>query len=138
MKAIGAVAAALAIFIFVWLFIAGIIVGLAYFAAGAGAGAGGGVFWWLNTLLVWILSPLAGAAVAVYAATTTFNSVGATTIFVSFVSVLASLIGILFIFSLAAAVNGKGFGQLFIFLAQSVAIFVGARFGRLLAASSDA
>lgn len=130
MKAIGAVAAALAIFIFVWLFIAGLIVGLAYFATGAGVG--GGVFWGLNTLLVWILSPLAGAAVAVYAAITTFKSVGATTIFVSFVSVCASLIGILFIFALAAAVNGQGAGQLFLFVAQSVAIFVGARVGRSL------
>lgn len=136
MKAIGAVAATLTIFIFVWLFIAGLIVGLAYFATEAGVG--GGVFWGLNTLLVWILSPLAGAAVAVYAAITTFKSVGATTIFVAFVSVCASLIGILFIFELAAAVNGQGAGQLFLFVAQSVAIFVGARIGRSLGVSNSA
>lgn len=136
MKAIGAVAATLAIFIFVWLFIAGLIVGLAYFATGAGVG--GGVFWGLNTLLVWILSPLAGAAVAVYAAITTFKSVGSNTIFVSFVSVCASLIGILFIFALAATVNGQGAGQLFLFVAQLVAIFVGARIGRSIGANSDA
>ena len=120
----------MAIFLFVWLFIAGLIVGLAYFATGAGVG--GGLFWSFNTLLVWILSPLAGAAVGVYAAATTFKTVSAATIFVAFVSVCASLIGILFIFALASAVNGQGTGQLLLFVAQSVAIFVGARVGRSL------
>lgn len=118
-----------------WLFIAGLIVGLAYFATGAGAG--GSVFWGLNTLLVWILSPLAAAAVAVYAAITTFTGVGASTIFVSFVSVCASFIGIMFIFALVAAVNGQGAGQLLLFVAQSAAIFFGARVGRSLG-SNDA
>lgn len=96
------------------------------------------MFWGLNTLLVWILSPLAGAAIAVYASITTFKSVGANTIFVAFVSVCASLIGMLFLFAMAAAANGQGVGQLVLFVAQSVAIFVGARVGRSLAASSDA
>jgi hypothetical protein len=133
MKAIGAVAAALGIFLFMWFLIAGLIVGLAYFATGAGIG--GGVFWGLNTLLVWIISPLAGAAVAVYASITTFRSVAPATIFVAFVSVCASLIGILFIFGIVATVRGQGAGQLLLFVAQSVAIFVGARLGRFLAVS---
>jgi hypothetical protein len=132
-KTIGVVAATLAIFVFVWFFISALIVGLAYFANRAGVG--GGIFWGLNTLLVWILSPLAGAAVAVYAATTTFKSVGATTVFVAFVSVCASLICILFIFALTASVNGIGAAEFFLFLAQAVAIFIGAHVGRSLGVS---
>ncbi len=133
MKAIGAVAAALGIFLFTWFLIAVLIFGLAYFATGAGIG--GGVFWRLNALLAWILSPLAGAAVAVYASITTFKSVDAATIFVAFVSVCASLMGILFIFVMVATVHGQGAGELLLFIAQSVAIFVGARLGRVLAVS---
>ena len=133
MKAIGAVAAAFAIFIVMWLFIAGLIVGLAYVSAQAGVG--GSVFWAFNTFLVWILSPAAGAAVAVYAAITTFRSVEATTIFVAFVSVCASLICILFIFAMVAAINGQGAGQLLLFTGQSASIFVGARIGRSFGSS---
>ena len=131
MKSIGAVAAALAIFIFVWLLIACLIFGLAYF--GTRAGVEVGLFFVdLNMLLMWILSPLAGAAIAVYAAITNFKTVSAATIFVAFVSVCASILGILFIFALAAAVNGQGAGRILLLVAQSVAIFVGARIGRSL------
>ena len=102
-----------------WLFIACLIFGLAYF--GTRAGVEVGLFFVdLNMLLMWILSPLAGAAIAVYAAITNFKTVS------------ASILGILFIFALAAAVNGQGAGRILLLVAQSVAIFVGARIGRSL------
>lgn len=135
MKAIAAVVASLAIFLFAWFFIAAIILGLAYLAAGSGIG--GGMFWLVNIILTSVLSPFAAAAIAMYAAITTFKNTESSTIFVAFVSICAFLITILFIFGAVAAVVNKESGDLLWFVAQSVAIFVGACIGRSMAFNSN-
>ena len=135
MKSIGAVAAALAIFIFAWVFIAGLINGLTYFYARAGVG--GNLFYGLNYLLVCILSPLAASAIAVYSSITTFKGGSSLTIFVAFVSVCASFVSILLISALLMAAHDQIGRHLFLFIGRCVAIFVGARLGRSLASSSE-
>ncbi len=130
MKATFAVLATLAIFLLMWFVIAGLILTLMYFSGKAGLG--GGLFIGLNALLAWILSPFAGAAVAVYASISTFKTVDPKTIFVAFVSICASLIAIIFFIALATSSQG-GAGNVLLFLCQAAAIFIGARVGKFFA-----
>jgi len=92
----------------------------------------------IHIFLMWVLSPGVGAGVAIYASASAFKTVPVSHIFVSFVSVCAAILALVFLFGIVAyAHGGSSTGELIMFILQAVAIFVGARIGRGVAAANQ-
>ena len=129
MKATAAVVTALAVFGFVWLLVAFLIAGMAWVATEAG-GVRPRLFLLFNVLLVWVLSPAVGSAVAIHAASEQFRSVDPKTIFVAFVSICSSILALAFAFEILSFFSGVTNGwKLLLFILQVIAILGGAKIG---------
>jgi hypothetical protein len=127
-RAVLAVVVALILFVVMWLVIAGIIAAMAWAATAAGVRPG--IFLLVNIFLMWVLSPGVGAALAVFAATSHFESIDSKTIFVAFVSICSVVLLVLFCLSLVSVyLERSTFWHLLLFVAQAVSIFGGARIG---------
>jgi hypothetical protein len=130
MRSILAVITAIAIFLFSWALLAGLLYVLGWAALNTGQRPG--LFFFIHIFLMWVLSPGVGAAVAVYAASSAFQSVPPATIFVSFISVWTVVLLLLLLFGVLSWSKGTtSGGQVVLFLFQAAAILAGARVGRV-------
>lgn len=135
MKLILAVIVAIVLFIFCWVLIAALLTLLAWVVVQTGQTSS--LFFLIHVLLIWILSPGVGAALAVFATSSIFRAVAPSAIFLSFVSILAALFIIIAISETASFISGDLATRTFVVsLFQIVAIFLGARIGRFFALAS--
>src|SRR5438105_4441174 len=93
MRAALAVIVAILIFLFCWMLIAVLLAFLGWIAVKTEQASS--LFLLIHVLLIWILSPGVGAAIAIFSTSSIFRTVGPSTIFVGFVSVWAGLLLIL-------------------------------------------
>jgi hypothetical protein len=85
----------------------------------------------VHVLLIWVLSPAIGGFFAVCVTVLLFNSVSTHTIYVSFVSVTAVILILLFLMGVVSIRLGESsVGSLVLFALQAAAIFLGARVGK--------
>jgi hypothetical protein len=85
----------------------------------------------VHSLLTSVLSPGIGGFFGVYVTSLAFGSVSTRTIYVSFVSILAVILLVLFLMGVISIYLGdSSIGDLVLFTLQALAIFVGAGVGK--------
>jgi len=103
--------------------------GLALLATKAGVKPG--FFFLINLFLIWVLSPGLGSGIAIYATGNKFREIDTNLIYVAFVSIVVVVLILMFLFSaLVYSVQGGGYGNIILLLAQGAAVIVGARIGK--------
>lgn len=124
-----AVLVAFLLFIVAWLLNALVMAVLA--VAATYAGVKPGLFLIINIFLIWVLAPGLGSGVAVYAAAKKFRDVDPALILVGFVSVSVVVLVLLFSLSLLVySLQGEGFSNVLILVAQGAAVLIGAKVGK--------
>ncbi len=132
MKAVFATLSSLVILVVAWLVIALIIYVIGM--VGSQARPGLGLIHLIHIFLMWVLSAGIGGFFAIYLPSLMFHAVDLKTLYVSFVSVVAVIITVLFLIAFISLSSGRrSTGEVIMFLLQSAAIFVGAWVGRHLA-----
>ena len=132
MKPVFATLTSLAVLVIGWLVMALLLSMIGAVASQARSGVG--LLHVVHTFLIWVLSPGIGGFFAVYLTALWFNSVSTHTIYVSFVSVAAVILILLFLMGIVSVRLGESsFGSLVLFALQAVAIFLGARIGKACA-----
>jgi tetratricopeptide (TPR) repeat protein len=135
MRLVLAVIVAVVLFLFCWAFIAVLLTLLAWVVVQTEQASP--LFFLIHVLLIWILSPGAGAALAIFATASIFKTVAPSAIFVSFVSVCAALFFVAAVMGAASVISGTLAAHNFVVgLFQILAIFIGARIGRFFAAGA--
>jgi hypothetical protein len=95
---------------------------------------GVGLIHLIHAFLIWVLSPGIGGFFAIYLTALLFASVSTQTIYVSFVSVTAVILAMLFLIGIISLRLGvSSFGSVILFALQTAAIFLGAWIGKAAA-----
>jgi len=129
LKTAFAVIVAIVLMLIGWFFLAALLYGVGYVASHAREGIG--LMHLLHVLLMWVLGPGFGGFLATFVTPQIFKDIEASSIAISFISVVVTLAVVIGLLSLLVVKQKQsGIGEFVLFVVQVSAIVAGAKIGK--------